>query len=210
MQAVWYFDYLSPYPYLQMARFRELPETLEITPRPVLFPVLLNHWGHKGPAEIPKKALQTYRITKWTADRRGVPFVGPPRHPFNPLALLRLTIALGPSLDLVRTVYEHVWGEGHDGQSDESLAALGEKLGVADVSALTGDASAKATLKSNTEEAIERGVYGVPTFFVGGELFWGDDATGMMADFLADPGLFRRPEYARILDITPAAQRTPK
>ena len=52
----WYFDFISPFPYLQLARFDEFPEDVEIRPRPVLFAGLLNHWGQKGPAEIKSKA----------------------------------------------------------------------------------------------------------------------------------------------------------
>jgi 2-hydroxychromene-2-carboxylate isomerase len=208
--ADWYFDYISPYPYLQLSRFGELPDDLEVRPRPVLFAGLLNHWGHKGPAEIPAKALQTFYYTRWLAEKRCLAFIGPPRHPFNPLALLRLTISLGSTLAVVRTVYAHVWGEGNDGQSPESLAALAAKLGVADLEERLSDPAWKAALKANTDEAISRGVFGVPTFAVDGRLFWGDDATEMFVDFLGDPAMFERPAFARAREITPAAQRTPR
>ena len=52
----WYFDFISPFPYLQLARFDEFPEDVEIRPRPVLFAGLLHPWGQKGPAEIKSKA----------------------------------------------------------------------------------------------------------------------------------------------------------
>lgn len=208
-QADWYFDYISPYPYLQMSRFRELPEDLVVRPRPVLFAALLNHWGHKGPAEIPAKRRQTYFYTRWLADQRGLPFKGPPRHPFNPLALLRLTIAAGSTLEAVRIVYEHVFGEGNDGQEESSVAALGKKLGILDVAEVLTRQSIKEELRANTTEAIERGVFGVPTFSYAGEIFWGDDATPLFVDFLADPKMFEREPYAGIDEVVPAAQRNP-
>ncbi|OQW60458.1 MAG: hypothetical protein A4S17_00780 [Proteobacteria bacterium HN_bin10] len=111
-EADWYFDYISPYPYLQMWRFSTLPPDLTIRARPVLFAALLDHWGHKGPAEIPRKMRQTYFYTRWIAEARGLDFVGPRRHPFNPLALLRLTIAAGSTLVAAKTIYEHIWGQG--------------------------------------------------------------------------------------------------
>ncbi|MEM7525256.1 MAG: 2-hydroxychromene-2-carboxylate isomerase, partial [Pseudomonadota bacterium] len=206
----WFFDYISPYPYLQLGRFADLPPDLIVHARPVLFAGLLNHWGHKGPAEIPAKALQTYRYTRWLADRRGLPFAGPPRHPFNPLALLRLTIHLGATLDVVRVIYEHVWGEGRDGQSEESLAELAEKLGVDDLAAAVSAPEVKAQLKTNTDAAIAQGVYGVPTFAWRGTLFWGDDATDMFLDALKDPEMFERPAFARAASMEPAAIRTPR
>lgn len=204
--ADWFFDYISPYPYLQLARFGELPADLVIRPRPVLFAGLLNHWGHLGPAEIPAKALQTFRYANWLAGRRGLPFAGPPRHPFNPLALLRLTLHVGAEVETVRRVYAHVWGEGNDGQAPESVARIAAALGVDDLSVLD-DPALKAALKANAEAAIEAGVYGVPSFVCDGEVFWGDDATGLFGDWLATPDLFARADYARVAAITPAATR---
>lgn len=207
MQADWYFDYLSPYPYLQLARFGELEGKVAIRPRPVVFGKLLDHWGQKGPAEIPAKARQTYRITRWMAERRGLPFAGPPRHPFNPLPLLRLTIALGSSLDAVRAIYAHVWGAGQDAQDEGSLDALAGSLGMPDWRERIADPQVKAALHANTADAVAAGVFGVPSFVCAGELFWGEDATDLFLAFLADPGMFARPPYQRSLVVQPAAWR---
>ena len=65
----------------------------------------------------------------------------------------------------------------------------------------------KDGLRRSTEEAIAAGVYGVPTFRVRDELFWGDDATGMMLDYLADPRLFETGEYKRVSHLPAGAQR---
>ena len=94
-KAFWYFDVVSPYTYLQARRFGELEDRLDIKPVPVLFAGLLAAWGQLGPAEIPAKRVQTYRYAHWLANQRGVPFRAPPRHPFNPLAILRLAIVAG-------------------------------------------------------------------------------------------------------------------
>lgn len=205
--ADWYFDYVSPYPYLQMSRFGELPEDLIVRPRPVLFAALLNHWGHRGPAEIPAKRRQTYVYTTWLAQQRGIAFKGPPRHPFNPLALLRLTLAAGATLETVRTIYEHVFGEGHDGQSPESIQLVAAKLGIADAATVIDKPAVKAALRANTAAAITRGVFGVPTFCFANEIFWGDDATPLFAAFLADPEIFKREPYSTLEKIKPAAER---
>jgi 2-hydroxychromene-2-carboxylate isomerase len=207
--ADWYFDYLSPYPYLQLARFHEIPKTVKINPKPVVFAALLNHWGHKGPAEIPAKARQTYLYTHWLAEKRGIPFVGPARHPFNPLPLMRLTLHLGADLQTIRTIYNHIWGEGQDGQSDESLSILAEKLGVTDLETAINNQDIKPQLRANTDEAIARGVYGVPTFFVDEQLFWGDDVTDMFIEFVENPDLFEQ-AIEKTLHITPAVHRIPK
>ena len=209
-EADWYFDYVSPFPYLQMSRFNELPADLLIKPRPVLFAGLLNHWESKGPAEIPAKRRQTYIYTRWLAEQRGVPFKGPPRHPFNPLALLRLTIAAGSTLDAVQTVYQHVFGEGNDGQDPDSIAAVAQKLGIEDVDAALASQPNKDALRANTDEAISLGVFGVPTFACQREIFWGDDATSLFAAFLSDPDMLQREPYSAIANVEAAAHRNPK
>ena len=143
-QATWYFDYVSPFPYLQLDAFGRLPGDLEVAIKPVLFAGLLSYWETKGPAEVPAKRLQTYRYVQWLAAKRGIPLKVPARHPFNPLALLRLTIALGGTADVVRTIYRHTWGEGQDGQDPASLDALAAALGVDDWQVLIGAPSVKA------------------------------------------------------------------
>ena len=206
-QADWYFDFVSPFAYLQFEAFDRFPDDLAISLKPVLFAGFLGHWEHKGPAEIPAKRRQTYRYCHWLAGKRGVPYKMPPRHPFNPLTVLRLAIALGAESEVVGLIFRHIWAEGNDGQDPESLAALAVSLGVEDLEARVGDPAVKQQLRANTEEAIERGVFGVPTFVVGEELFWGEDSTGMMVDYLADPGLFRSREFERVDNLPAAAAR---
>ena len=189
-----------------MARFDDEMRRA-IRPRPILFAALLNHWGHKGPAEIPSKARHTYYLTHWIAKTRGVAFNAPPRHPFNPITVLRLALSLGASFDMVETIYAHIWGEGRDGQSQDSLEALCGKLGVTDLEARANDPEIKQELRQSTDEAISRGVFGVPTLFLDDQLFWGDDATDMFLAFRNEPELFDAPEFARISNITPAAVR---
>lgn len=205
--AYWYVDYVSPYPYLQLARFAAFPDDLEIVVRPVLFAGLLNHWGHKGPAEIKEKARHFEKYCFWAAKKRELPFVGPPRHPFNPLAMLRLTEAAGATVEAARIGFAHLWGEGNDGQSEESIAALAAKLGVADHEARLADPALKAKVRANTDEAIARGVFGVPTFWCEGHLFWGDDVTDMFCDYLADPTLFDDPALAAFETRQAASER---
>jgi 2-hydroxychromene-2-carboxylate isomerase len=153
----------------------------------VLFPALLDHWENKGPAEIPAKRTQTYRYCHWVANKRGIPFKAPPRHPFNPLPLLRLAVSLDGDLAAMRVIFDHVWGAGQDAETPESLLALADRLGIDDLESRLADQVVKDTLRANTEQAIERGVFGVPTFVLGSELFWGDDVTELMFEYLEDP-----------------------
>ncbi len=203
--ADWYFDFLSPFSYLQLVRFDSLPPDLNVTLRPVLFAGLLGHWKHKGPAEIPAKRLHTYRWCHWYAARHGIPFRMPPAHPFNPLRLLRLAVARDAEPALVRALFDAVWADGRDLSRDEEWRALTGRLGIADADALIARPEVKEALRRGTEEAAERGVFGVPTFAIGDELFWGFDATDLVLDYLDDPAAFATGEYARIADL-PIAQ----
>ncbi|NKB55847.1 MAG: 2-hydroxychromene-2-carboxylate isomerase [Alphaproteobacteria bacterium] len=205
--ADWYFDYVSPYAYLQLEAFHRLPTDLEVRLKPVLFAGLLGYWDNMGPAEIPAKRRQTYRYSHWLAHKRGIPFKAPPRHPFNPLAVLRLSIALDSDMEAIRTIFRHIWGTGQDGQDPESLRALAESLGVNDLEARIGDPAVKAQLRQNTDEATARGVFGIPTFAIDDELFWGDDLTDMMLDYLENPDLFKEGELARLAELPVAAER---
>ena len=206
-RADWYFDFISPYSYLQLAKFEQLPADLEIRPIPVLFSGLLDHWENKGPAEIPAKRIQTYRYCHWLAHKRGIPFKAPPLHPFNPLPLLRLAVSLDGNLAAIRVMSHHVWGIGQDADTPQSLQALAETLGIDDVETRIADQAIKDTLRANTEQAIERGVFGVPTFVVGPELFWGDDVMDMMIEYLNDPDLFTKGDLGRLDNISVGMQR---
>lgn len=203
----WYFDVISPYVYLQLADLERLPTDVEIEPKPVLFAGLLGHWGHKGPAEIPAKRIHTYRQCAWLAAERGIPFRMPPAHPFNPLGALRLLCALGPTLQQSRIASAFVFGQGQDVSSPEGLHALGLALGVPDAETLASQAAAKAKLRTNTEEAVAAGVWGVPTSAIDGQLFWGADSFPMLRDFLSDPHLFHSDEMQRYATLPAGATR---
>jgi len=207
MQADWYFDFISPYAYLQLMDFKRLPDSLEIRYRPVLFAGLLAHWGQKGPAEIPEKRLQTYRECQWRADRAGIPFRFPSVHPFNPLRPLRLCIALGTEPAVVGAIFEFIFAEGRDVQDDDEWRALAARLEVDDADGLASRPEVKDELRENTEEAVRRRVYGVPTFAVSDQLFWGSDTTDMLLDYLADPKMFSRGEMARIAGMPMGVER---
>ena len=203
--ADWYFDFLSPFSYLQLAEFDRLPPDLEVTYRPVLFAGLLAHWEHKGPAEIPAKRVQTYRWCHWYAARHGIPFRMPPAHPFNPLRPLRLAVAQDAEPALIRALFDAIWAEGRDLSQDEEWQALTGRLGIADADETIARPEVKEVLRQGTQEAAERGVFGIPTFVIGDEVFWGLDTTDLVLDYLNDPNMLKTGEYARISDL-PVAQ----
>ncbi|MFI4968025.1 MAG: 2-hydroxychromene-2-carboxylate isomerase, partial [Gammaproteobacteria bacterium] len=146
-----------------------------------------------------------YRHLTWLAAHLGIPFRMPPAHPFNSLHALRLLIAAGPSREHVEAAFDMVWQEGRDLQDPKELAELTRRLGLKDAEAV--DEAVKTRLKSNTDAAIARGVFGVPSFLLGDTLFWGQDSLEMMLDFLKHPALFDSPEMRRAYSLPVGTMR---
>jgi 2-hydroxychromene-2-carboxylate isomerase len=207
MRVTWYFDFISPFAYLQCERLNQLPEGTEIEYRPILFAGLLNHWAQKGPAEIPSKRRFTYRQALWIARRDGIAFRAPPAHPFNPLDALRLAIALDCEGDKVQSIFRFIWAEGNRPDDPDSWNTLVERLNAPDASGRIASPDVKLALRSNTEEAISLGVFGVPTIAVEKELFWGYDMTDMATAYLRDPLAFDDTEMQRLSKLPVGAER---
>lgn len=213
-----WFDPVSPYAYLA---FERLPQAFEgcsyaVSYRPVLFAGLLKHWGQLGPAEIAPKRDWTYRQVLWLAERQGTPLALPAAHPFNPLALLRLLLACGedgvtPNRWQCEQVFHHVWRGGAAADDAQRLAELAQRLAPArDVQS---DA-VKQSLRAATEEALERGVFGVPTIELParqGEsaprLFWGQDGLDMAAAALRGEPWFDGPAWHDATRVPSGVQR---
>ena len=182
-----YLDFISPYAYLA---FEKLPVALlghsySVTYKPILFAALLKHHGQLGPAEIAPKRDWTYRQVLWQAHTEGVELQLPASHPFNPLALLRLAVACdaqgSPNRYVCETIFRHVWQGGLEASDPQRLAALRTQLAPArDIQ----DATVKAQLQAHTDEALARGLFGVPSFVVDDKVFWGFDALPMLKAYL--------------------------
>ena len=182
-----YLDFISPYAHLA---FEAVPQTLQgishvMVYKPILFAALLKHHGQLGPAEIPGKREWTYRQVLWQAKQHSIRLDMPQAHPFNPLALLRLAVACDaqglPNRFVCETIFHHVWHGGALAEDPSRLAVLSAQLQpVRD----PNSPEVKDQLKANTEEAIARGLFGVPTFAVDDQLFWGFDALPMLRAYL--------------------------
>jgi 2-hydroxychromene-2-carboxylate isomerase len=198
----WYFDFISPYSYLSLHR---MPREASVRMRPVLFAGLLNHFGHKGPAEIPAKRLWTYRSCVWLAEKHRVPFRFPALHPFNSLHHLRLCLAAGGTEKAIRMIFDDVWTTGADAADPARFKALCGKLGVQE--AELAKPEVKDQLRRNGEDAIAAGIFGVPSFVVDGEVFWGADSVDFLNAFLSDPAVLRNDEMKRVAQLPVGAAR---
>lgn len=201
-----YFDVISPYAYLA---FERMPEALQdlsycVSYKPVLFAGLLKHHGQLGPAEIEPKRNWSYRQVQWLAHQLNIEMKLPVAHPFNPLALLRLAVASSPqglpNRYVTETLFHHVWHGGQDAEDAPRLQALAALLNPAQD---PNGQAVKALLKMHTEEAIKKGVFGVPTYEVDGKLFFGLDALPMLAAYLKGDAWFND-------SVWDTASRTPQ
>lgn len=206
-RATWYFDFISPFAYLQLGKIKELSALIEIDFKPILFAGVLDHHDIRGPAEIPAKRKFAYRFTHWRARRAGIRFKYPPAHPFNPLTALRLAIAAGSTIEAVTAIFEHIWLHGRRGDDAESLEPVARDLGIQSVTDAVSQPWVKEKLKSNFDSAIAEGIFGVPTMVLDGHLFWGDDATGMLHSYLGDRKLFEDEEMRRLDALPVGAHR---
>ena len=176
-----YFDPVSPYSWLAARQIERLDGAGVRTHfRPVLFAGLLMAHGTKGPAEIAVKRAYTMRDVLRIASRLGLPVTGPPTHPFNPLRALRMCIAVDDADERRRfaiALLEGAWARGVDLTDDAVLRELATECGL-DGDALlarSADTVIKQRLIDSTNEAVAAGVFGVPTFALDDELFWGED-----------------------------------
>lgn len=199
-----YLDFISPYAYLA---FEKLPETLlglgySVAYKPVLFAAMLQQHGQLGPAEIKPKRDWTYRQVTWLAHTHAVDLQMPAAHPFNPLALLRLAVACSPhgapNRYVTESIFHHVWRGGADALDPGRLTALSSQLGP---QRDAGSNEVKAQLKANTDEAITRGLFGVPTLAVDGKLFWGFDALPMLRAYVLGDTWFEGSTWDTVTQI---------
>ena len=188
-----YFDFGSPYSYLA---YKVLPgiaaaHGAQIVWRPMLLGGVFKATGNYSPVEIPAKGNWLHQdLQRWAA-RYGAAFRQNPHFPINTLVLMRGAAGMqmrGPDfLKYVDTVFHAMWEEPRNLGEQQELAAVLQQAGF-DANAflsLVNDAAVKEQLKKNTEEAVARGVFGAPTFFVGDEMFWGQDRLDFVAEALA-------------------------
>ena len=183
-KAVWYFDFLSPYAYLQSAIIGKLAGYIFLEPKPVLFAGILNHHGQLGPAEIPSKRNFVFQQSLWLAKKYNIILKLPPFHPFNPLPALRLAIAVEGEMKKILRIFDFIWREGGNIEDYNEFQKLGNDLGVKHPHSVIQQTSVKQKLKEETDRAVSQGVFGVPTIVLDGQIFWGLDATDFVLDYL--------------------------
>jgi len=178
-----YFDVGSPTAYLAHKRLQQLQAQYgcEILYRPILLGGLFKATGNSSPVSVPAKGhyMMALDLPRYAA-LYDVPLNNNSHFPINTLNLMRGAVAAINSdyfADYIDTVFNAIWV---DGKNMADIDVVTEVLGSAELNvnvilASTQDPDVKATLIQNTEVAVQRGLFGAPTMFVEGEMFFGQD-----------------------------------
>jgi 2-hydroxychromene-2-carboxylate isomerase len=190
-----FFDYGSPFSYLADALLPELAARTgaRFEHRPMLLGAVFKATGNRSPMQEPVAAKRSYGalVLRRTAARVGAPFRSNPHFPIDTLLLMRTSVAAmraGRFEPFHRAAYPAFWAEARDMGDPDVIAAVADAAGL-DGKALVaaaGEDAVKAELRATTEEAVRRGAFGAPTFFVGSEMFFGVDHLPFLEAALAE------------------------
>lgn len=187
-----FFDFGSPASYLAWTQLPRIAREAgaQIVWRPMLLGAVFKATGNQSPVMIPSKGAWMLKDLARFASRYGVPMQFNPHFPINTLTLMRG--AAGYQNDerferYVQVMFEALWMQRKNLSKPEVVAEVLSAAGFtpAEFEQLVSDEAVKERLKASTEEAIKRGVFGAPTFFIGTEMHFGQDRLDFVAEALA-------------------------
>ena len=185
MQVEFFYDYVSVYSYLANSQLSNLAGA-EIVYRPMLLGAVMEATGNRPPGTVKAKGKYLQVDIKRWAERYSLTFKMNPVFPQNTLKALRLALVAQKKRDvfdvLHQALFDAMWVHEKNLNDKEVLAEIAAKvaLSLEDVE----DVAIKDELKANTNEACERGAFGAPTFFVGDQMFFGNDRFEFIEDAL--------------------------
>jgi 2-hydroxychromene-2-carboxylate isomerase len=189
-----FFDVGSPAAYLAWTQLPSLCSSTgaRVDYRPMLLGGVFNATGNQSPMAVPAKGSYVMADLERHAARYGVPFRHNPHFPINTLTLMRCATALqlqhperlGSYVD---AVFRAIWVAASDMNDPQVVAAVLREAGFDPVALLAhaGDPQVKDRLKQATQDAVARGVFGAPTFFVDGQMYWGQDRLEFVKEALS-------------------------
>lgn len=177
-----YFDYGSPYSYLADTQVEAIVQRSGATlvRRPMLLGGVFKSTGNHSPAELPQKSTwSAFDMPLW-ARHYGVPFQRNPFFPINTLALMRGAAAAEIDGSFARyhpAIFKAMWVDGRNLNDIKEVAAVLAAAGLdpQKFGNRIQEQDVKDRLKATTDEAVARGVFGAPTSFVDGQMFFGND-----------------------------------
>ena len=191
-----FFDVGSPASYLAWTQLPELCTAAgaELRWRPMLLGAVFQATGNSSPAAVPARGRYMNRDLVRCAQRFGVPFALNPHFPIITLRLMRVLTGLQlrepQRLDgAMAAVYGAIWVRALNMNDPAVVMQVFAEAGFDPnaLAALTDDPAVKAALKATTDEAVQRGVFGAPTLFVGDEMFFGQDRLDFVREALERP-----------------------
>ena len=188
-----FFDVGSPSSYLAWTQLPGLcaSQDADLVYRPMLLGGVYQATGNASPATIPVKGRYTQMDYERHARRYGVPFKGNPHFPVITLFLMRAVTGIQlrrpeQLQQLLGCVFKALWIDAlnlNDAQLTAGILTAGG-FDPGEIERLTQDPETKAALKATTQEAVERGVFGAPTLFVGDQMFFGQDRMDFVREAL--------------------------
>lgn len=179
-----WFEFASTYSYLAASRIeRAAAEAgVGVVWKPFLLgPIFQAQGWNDSPFNVyPAKGRYMWRDLERLCARYGMPFRRPTRFPRNGLLAARVArLGSGTSWcpEFTRSVFRANFAEDRDIADATVLADILQGVGV-DGDVVLGEATTaenKRRLRRDTDEAVQLGIFGAPTFVVGGEMFWGND-----------------------------------
>jgi 2-hydroxychromene-2-carboxylate isomerase len=188
-----WFDFGSPAAYLAFTQLQKLENETNSTAvyRPMLLGGVFQATGNHSPATIPAKGSYIFGDFNRFAKRYGVPFNSNLHFPINTLLLMRGAIGMQQRhpdqfLDYCRAVFQAIWIDALNMNDPATVGAVLHKAGFdpEKLMAIANDQVTKDALKESTTEAVTHGVFGAPTFFVGNQMFWGQDRLDFVKEAL--------------------------
>ena len=185
-----FWDAASSYTYLASTQIEALAQRCEarLVWKPFLLGKVFEATGNKPPVGVPAKGKHLFVDMRRWSKLYGIPFQFPKVFPVNSVAALRIACALPEAQHALwaKAVLRRYWGLGEDVSQPAVLKAVAAELQLdgEKLLAQTQEQAIKDQLRTHTEEAVKRGVFGAPAFFVDEELFWGNDRLVLLEEFL--------------------------
>ena len=181
-----YFDFISPYAYLAYKKIQSLPKDIKINYKPILLGGLHNLQGITAPAFIKPKLKHMISDCNLIAKKDKSNFFWNSKFPINSLNIMRgyLYINVEKKDLYLNIMFDAYWKDNLDISNEGILKTLLEKCKIEVISFFNGikDTKIKDELKSVTQKAHEKGVFGAPTFIVNDKIFWGQDRLEFVLD----------------------------
>ena len=188
-----FYDFGSPTVYLAATQLPDIAASVGATIdwRPMLLGGVFKSTGNQSPVVVPAKAAYMNNDLKRFAKRYGVPFRFNPHFPINTLALMRGAVAYQDDVVVSSTyrdtIFRAIWVEARNLNEPDVIGQVLSDAGLdpAELMNRIGQQTVKDQLIANTEEAVNRGVFGAPTFFVGEQMFFGQDRRDFVAEAIS-------------------------